>query len=234
LDEWIYAACVSELDPFIRTALTLDTHREYIANAITLQLSNARREGMNSTARMISHRGRGGSLTTPRTRLKSKGGNDRPSTDAHFSGWISFRFRNPCFEGVANGSCSVTWCSATLPSMSRHNRLRGTVVQSDLCRWAPLERVVGSELAQWFIWTHQIRLDDGTRLDAYKHVVTWRYLHLSEDGASFLLCLDSTYRRADPAAAVATAFDGWDDADPSASDQQALIDVLRRLRAQAA
>ena len=59
LDEWIYAACVSELQPFIRTALTLDTHRLYIANAIALGLSNARLEGMNSTVRLISHRARG-------------------------------------------------------------------------------------------------------------------------------------------------------------------------------
>jgi transposase len=59
LDEWIYAACLSELDPFIRTALTLDTHREYVANAIALRLSNARLEGMNSTVRLVSHRARG-------------------------------------------------------------------------------------------------------------------------------------------------------------------------------
>lgn len=59
LDEWVYAACVSELEPFIRTALTLDTHREYVANAIVLGLSNARLEGMNSTVRLISHRARG-------------------------------------------------------------------------------------------------------------------------------------------------------------------------------
>jgi len=59
LDEWIYAACTSELDPFIRTALTLDLHRPYIANAITHKLSNARLEGMNSTVRLISHRARG-------------------------------------------------------------------------------------------------------------------------------------------------------------------------------
>ena len=59
LDEWIYAACVSELEPFIRCALTLDAHREYVANAIALGLSNARLEGMNSTVRLISHRARG-------------------------------------------------------------------------------------------------------------------------------------------------------------------------------
>jgi transposase len=59
LDEWIYAACVSDLEPFIRTALTIDTHREYVANAIVLGVSNARLEGMNSTVRLISHRARG-------------------------------------------------------------------------------------------------------------------------------------------------------------------------------
>lgn len=59
LDEWIYAACTSELEPFIRIALTLDTHRQYIANAIALRLSNARLEGMNSTVRLVSHRARG-------------------------------------------------------------------------------------------------------------------------------------------------------------------------------
>ena len=59
LDDWILAALGSELDPFIRTALTLDVHRDEIANAIVLGLSNARLEGMNSTVRLISHRARG-------------------------------------------------------------------------------------------------------------------------------------------------------------------------------
>jgi transposase len=59
LDEWIFAACVSELEPFVSTALTLDTHREQVANAIALGLTNARLEGMNSTVRLISHRARG-------------------------------------------------------------------------------------------------------------------------------------------------------------------------------
>jgi transposase len=59
LGDWILAALASELGPFIRTALTLDVHRDEIANAIVLGLSNARREGMNSTVRLISHRARG-------------------------------------------------------------------------------------------------------------------------------------------------------------------------------
>lgn len=59
LDEWIFAACISELEPFVRTALTLDTHRQQVANAIALGLTNARLEGMNSTVRLLSHRARG-------------------------------------------------------------------------------------------------------------------------------------------------------------------------------
>ena len=59
LDEWIFAACISELDPFVRTALTLDTHRQQVANAIALGLTNARLEGMTATVRLLSHRARG-------------------------------------------------------------------------------------------------------------------------------------------------------------------------------
>ena len=59
LDEWIFAACLSELDPFVRTALTFDTHRDQVANAIALGITNARLEGMNSTVRLLSHRARG-------------------------------------------------------------------------------------------------------------------------------------------------------------------------------
>jgi transposase len=47
------------MEPFQRTALTLDRYRDEIANAITLGLTNARLEGMNSTVRLISHRARG-------------------------------------------------------------------------------------------------------------------------------------------------------------------------------
>ena len=53
LDEWVLAACVSELEPFVRIAITFDTHRAAIANAITLAITNARLEGMNSTVRLL-------------------------------------------------------------------------------------------------------------------------------------------------------------------------------------
>ncbi len=43
----------------MRTALTLDTHREQVANAIAFGLTNARLKGMNSTVRLLSNRTRG-------------------------------------------------------------------------------------------------------------------------------------------------------------------------------
>lgn len=59
LDDWILAALTSDLEPFIRCALTIDAHRDLVVNAITERLSNARLEGMNSTVRLLSHRARG-------------------------------------------------------------------------------------------------------------------------------------------------------------------------------
>lgn len=59
LDDWILATLTSDLDPFIRCALTIDLHRDLVVNAITERLSNARLEGMNSTVRLLSHRARG-------------------------------------------------------------------------------------------------------------------------------------------------------------------------------
>jgi len=59
LDAWVLAAATSELEPFVRCAITLDQHGEEVANAVELGLSNARLEGMNSTVRLMSHRARG-------------------------------------------------------------------------------------------------------------------------------------------------------------------------------
>ena len=59
IDEWIFAAATSELDPFIRVAITFERHADAIANAVWLGVNNARLEAMNSTVRLMSHRARG-------------------------------------------------------------------------------------------------------------------------------------------------------------------------------
>jgi transposase len=59
LDAWVLAAATSELEPFVRCAITLDRHGEAVANAVALGITNARLEAMNSTVRLMSHRARG-------------------------------------------------------------------------------------------------------------------------------------------------------------------------------
>lgn len=57
-----------------------------------------------------------------------------------------------------------------------------------------------------FMWMHEIELEDGTRLHAYKHYETRRYLHLDHGGRAFVFAWDenrgvdedSEYEEADP------------------------------------
>ncbi|MEX2107821.1 MAG: hypothetical protein WD827_02900 [Solirubrobacterales bacterium] len=48
-------------------------------------------------------------------------------------------------------------------------------------------------LAGNFMWMHEVELADGTRLHAYKHRETRRYLHLSSDGRAFFYSADGFY-----------------------------------------
>lgn len=77
--------------------------------------------------------------------------------------------------------------------MRRNSNLGGVVVQFDRPDWCPLTSLLGEHLAESFMWMHEIRLDDGTHVHAYKHVDTRRYLHLSSNGASYCYLGDSGY-----------------------------------------
>lgn len=96
------------------------------------------------------------------------------------------------------------------------------VTKTDKPDWAPLEAVVGTRLAAWFMWVHEVSLDAECRIQAYKHVATRRYLHVACDGRTFLLRADGRYETTDLARAVLFAFSGWKAANPSFDDQQAL------------
>jgi hypothetical protein len=76
--------------------------------------------------------------------------------------------------------------------------IRGTVVDVDEPTWAPLVAVVGGRQAEWFMWMYAIALADETRVHAYKHVSTRRYVHLGEDGRGFEYVGDKQYREMDP------------------------------------
>jgi hypothetical protein len=56
------------------------------------------------------------------------------------------------------------------------------------------------------MWMHEVELEDGTRLHAYKHHETRRYLHLDHGGRAFVFIWDesrpveedSLYEEVDP------------------------------------
>ena len=60
---------------------------------------------------------------------------------------------------------------------------RGEMMQGETPEWQPLLDAVGEELTGDFMWMFEVRLLDGTPLQAYKHIDSRRYLHLAPDGA---------------------------------------------------
>jgi len=65
LDAWLAWASRSPLQPFVKLARTIRTHRNGILNAIRLGLNNGRLEGLNSRIRLISHRSFGFHSASP-------------------------------------------------------------------------------------------------------------------------------------------------------------------------
>lgn len=59
IDRWISQASRSRLDPFIKTARTIRTHRDGILAAIRLGINNGRAEGLNNVARLVTRRAYG-------------------------------------------------------------------------------------------------------------------------------------------------------------------------------
>ena len=81
--------------------------------------------------------------------------------------------------------------------------------------WGPLERVVGLQLAGSFMWMHEVQLTDGTRIHAYKHRFSRRYLHLTPDGQSFRFEAPSRYRPSNLRADIRSVFMLWEDTLPN-------------------
>lgn len=96
------------------------------------------------------------------------------------------------------------------------DELAGAIYQWELPEWQPLMELVG-ELATWFMWMGELRLDDGTRLHAYKHAETRRYAHIAADGRTFRYLPparlddpdDGAYREISRATAIDEAFLDW-------------------------
>lgn len=80
--------------------------------------------------------------------------------------------------------------------MSRKRRRRGEVTGWDEPVWEPLLTLLGIYVED-FMWMYRVTLKDGTCVHAYKHRITRRYLHLSEDDRAFVYEEPDFYREVD-------------------------------------
>jgi hypothetical protein len=104
----------------------------------------------------------------------------------------------------------------------------GKMVQYDRPDWTSLLELVGEELTGWFMWMEELELEDGTRVDAYKHTDTRRYFHLAEDGRAFIYAGDHDYREVTLAEAIREAFCGWETLSAGADDLALVRAAIRR------
>lgn len=124
--------------------------------------------------------------------------------------------------------------------MANDDSIAGDLVQYDVPDWQPLYGLIGVELADWFMWMHEIELADGARVHAYKHISTRRYFHLAHDGRAFAYTRGGRYHEIDRGWAIHLVFDGWEelaswpeDPDEAEEARDALWHALRREEARA-
>lgn len=108
--------------------------------------------------------------------------------------------------------------------------LSGQMRQYDEPDWAPLRDLVGMKLADWFMWMHEIELEDGSAVHAYKHIATRRYFHLAVDGRAFIYLSGGFYDEIEPRRAIDLAFETWDGCLTERDDPEETRRELRRAR----
>ena len=95
--------------------------------------------------------------------------------------------------------------------MATPRTYRGTAVQWTKPDWKPLLDTVGEEVTGDFMWMCELELSTRTRIHAYKHVDTRRYVHLDHKGRAYTYGYRDRYRvrpAADVLAAVFTPLPG--------------------------
>lgn len=100
------------------------------------------------------------------------------------------------------------------PSARDHRRMRstdttGVMLDSESPEWGPLLALVGEQLVETFMWMFEVELETGTRLHAYKHIWTRRYLHLDGSGRAYYYRGEHTYRRIEPARLLEAVLETW-------------------------
>jgi hypothetical protein len=69
--------------------------------------------------------------------------------------------------------------------VAQRRGIRGRATQGDHPDWKPLLDSVGEQVTGDFMWMYEVELDDGTHLQAYKHIDTRDYIHLAADGQAY-------------------------------------------------
>jgi hypothetical protein len=130
---------------------------------------------------------------------------------------LSVRLRASCrsvapwLTADTNVSCSVGPLWRMLSVVRTGFYVRGEMRQCVSPDWSALEELLGADvLCAQFMWMHDVLLDDGTVLNAYKHRLTRCYFHLADDGRAFVYITDGLYREVDRHAAIKAVFAGWE------------------------
>jgi len=90
--------------------------------------------------------------------------------------------------------------------MARRRTYMGRSTQGDTPNWEPLVELVGELVTGDFMWMFEVELENGTPLQAYKHVDTRRYVHLDPDGRAFVFESPDRYRPVPVADVLAAVF----------------------------
>lgn len=70
--------------------------------------------------------------------------------------------------------------------------VRGDVAQFEVPDWEPLQDTTTDIMAS-FMWMHEVRLETGERVHAYKHKMTRRYAYLTADGRAYTYTRSGRY-----------------------------------------
>src|SRR3954449_11101471 len=105
----------------------------------------------------------------------------------------------------------------------------GELVQCRRPLWEPLIELVGLDIVDGFMWMHELELDGGLEVHAYKSIATRRYLHLGIDGRAFRYrSSDDRYGEITLREALEEAFTGWETTFPLPTDPGAVRALLSR------
>jgi len=86
--------------------------------------------------------------------------------------------------------------------------VRGELLRGESPCWAPLLKVA-PELVDHFMWMFELELEDGSRVHAFKHISTRRYLHLDQRANAFVSVGNDRYRRIDLDFLLEEALRSW-------------------------